>query len=172
MIKKMRFKIEPVSYGGMGHLEFFDDNIALKVDLNARTLTLSSGEIINITVTASSEYGNGYYAIQCFNTTGAPAHSGTCWCPATSGECWLEIEFTPAIPKHFANKLTFCCGEDHGSFPSTFTLFFIDENGGSEQIGQPLYVDAHNGIFEWVNLIRCFVGKDGLYYFLRPEAAI
>lgn len=173
MIKKIRFEIQPASYGEMGHLEFFDDSTALKVDLNARTLTLSSGEVINITVTASSEY-SGYGAIQCFNTTGAPAHSGTCWCSATgSGEkCWLEIEFESAIPKHFANKLTFCCGQGHGSYPATFTLFFIDENGGSKQIGEPLYVDAHNGVFEWVSVIRCFVGKDGLYYFLRPEAAI
>ena len=173
MIKKIRFEIQPTSYGEMGHLEFFDGSTALKVDLNARTLTLSSGEIINITVTASSEY-SGYAAINCFNTTGAPAHSGTCWCSATgSGEkCWLEIEFESAIPKHFANKLTFCCGQGHGSYPATFTLFFIDENGGSEQIGQPLDVKAHDGIFEWVNLVRCFVGKDGLYYFLRPEEAI
>ena len=173
MIKKIRFEIQPTSYGEMGHLEFFDDSTALKVDLNARTLTLSSGDVINITVTASSEYP-GYAAIQCFNTTGAPAHSGTCWCSATgSGEkCWLEIEFESAIPKHFANKLTFCCGQGHGSYPATFTLFFIDEKGKSEQIGQPLYVDKYNGIFEWVNLVRCFVGKDGLHYFLRPEEAI
>lgn len=172
MIKKMRFKIEPASYGEMGHLEFFDDSTALKVDLNARTLTLSSGEVINITAKASSEYGSGYYAIQCFNTTDA-SHNGACWCSATgSGECWLEIEFTPAIPKGFANKLTFCCGQGHGSYPATFTLFFIDENGDSEQIGQPLYVDAHNGVFEWVSVVRCFVGKDGLHYFLRPEVAI
>lgn len=174
MIKKMRFKIEPASYGEMGHLEFFDDSTALKVDLNARTLTLSSGEVINITARASSEYSSGYAAIQCFNTADSPAHaSPCCWCSATgSGECWLEIEFEPAIPKGFANKLTFCCGQGHGSYPATFTLFFIDENGDSEQIGQPLYVDAHNGIFEWVSVIRCFVGKDGLHYFLRPEVAI
>ena len=173
MIKKIRFEIQPASYGEMGHLEFFDDSTTLKVDLNARTLTLSSGEVINITVTASSEYGSGWEAIQCFNTTGAPAHSGTCWCSATgSGECWLEIEFEPAIPKGFANKMTFCCGQSHGSFPGTYTLFFIDENGDREQIGQPLYVDAHNGVFEWVSVIRCFVGKDGLHYFLRPEVAI
>lgn len=172
MIKKIRFKIKPVSYGEMGHLEFFDDSTALKVDLNARTLTLSSGEIINITARASSEY-SGYAAINCLNTTGAPSHGATCWCSATgSGECWLELEFEPAIPKHFANKMTFCCGQNHGSYPGTFTLFFIDENGDSEQIGEPLYVDAHNGVFEWVNLVRCFVGKDGLHYFLRPEVAI
>ena len=173
MIKKIRFEIQPTSYGEMAHLEFFDDSTALKVDLNAKTLTLISGEVINITVTASSEY-SGYAAINCFNTTGAPAHSSTCWCSATgSGEkCWLEIEFKSAIPKHFANKLTFCCGQGHGSYPATFTLFFIDENRGSEQIGQPLYVDKYNGIFEWVSVIRCFVGKDGLYYFLRPEAKI
>lgn len=173
MIKKIRFEIQPASYAEMGHLEFFSNDTLLKVDLNARTLTLSSGEIINIIVTASSEY-SGYAAIQCFNTADSPAHaSPCCWCSATgSGECWLEIEFETAIPKGFANKLTFCCGQGHGSYPATFTLFFIDENGDSEQIGQPLYVDAHNGIFEWVNLIRCFVGKDGLYYFLRPEAAI
>ena len=173
MIKKMRFKIEPASYGEMGHLEFFDDSTALKVDLNAKTLTLSSGEIINIAVTASSEYNGDYIAMYAFNTTDGPSHTPACWCSATgSGECWLEIEFEPAIPKHFANKLTFCCGQDHGSYPATYTLFFIDENGNSEQIGQPLYVDKYNGIFEWVNLIRCFVGKDGLHYFLRPEAEI
>ena len=172
MIKKIRFKIEPASYGEMGHLEFFNKDTLLKVDLNARTLTLKSGEVINITAKASSEYGSGYYAIQCFNTTDA-SHSGACWCSATgSGECWLEIEFEPAIPKGFANKLTFCCGQGHGSYPATFTLFFIDENGDSEQIGQPLYVDAHNGVFEWISVIRCFVGKDGLHYFLRPEVAI
>ena len=49
MIKKIRFEIQPVSYGEMGHLEFFDKDTALKVDLNARTLTLKSGEVINIT---------------------------------------------------------------------------------------------------------------------------
>lgn len=173
MIKKMRFKVQPVSYGEMGHLEFFNNGTALKVDLNAKTLTLKSGEVINITAKASSEYNSDYKAIQCFNTTGAPSHSYTCWCSATgSGECWLEIEFTPAIPKGFANKMTFCCGQSHGSYPGTFTLFFIDENGDSEQIGEPLYVDAHNGVFEWVSAIRCFVGKDGLHYFLRPEEAI
>ena len=173
MIKKIRFKIEPASYGEMGHLEFFDKDTLLKVDLNARTLTLKSGEVINITARASSEY-SGYYAIGCFNTTDSPTHSSGCWCSATSSgeKCWVEIEFTPAIPKGFANKLTFCCGQGHGSYPATFTLFFIDENGDSEQRGQPLYVDAHNGIFEWVSVIRCFVGKDGLYYFLRPEVKI
>lgn len=173
MIKKIRFKVQPVSYGEMAHLEFFDDDTALKVDLNAKTLTLKSGEVINITARASSEYGISYAAINCFNTTGAPAHNGTCWCSATgSGECWLELEFEPAIPKGFANKMTFCCGQNHGSYPATFTLFFIDENGDSEQIGQPLDVKAHDGIFEWVSVIRCIVGKDGLYYFLRPEVAI
>lgn len=170
MIKKIRFEIQPASYGEMGHLEFFDNGTALKVDLNAKTLTLSSGEVINITAKASSEYSSDFKAIQCFNTTGAPSHRYTCWCSATgSGKCWLEIEFTPAIPKGFANKMTFCCGEGHGRFPGTYTLFFIDEKGKSEQIGQPLYVDAHNGVFEWISVIRCFVGKDGLYYFLRPE---
>ena len=173
MIKKMRFEIQPASYGEMGHLEFFNKDTLLKVDLSNKTLTLSSGEVINITAKASSEYSSDYKAIQCFNITGAPSHSYTCWCSATgSGECWLELEFTPAIPKGFANKLTFCCGQGHGSYPATFTLFFIDENGDSEQIGEPLYVDAHNGVFEWVSAIRCFVGKDGLYYFLRPEVAI
>ena len=173
MIKKIRFEIQPNGYAEMAHLEFFDKDTLLKVDLNARTLTLSSGEIIKITARASSEY-SGYAAIQCFNTTDSPAHGSGCWCSATgSGEkCWVEIEFTPAIPKDFANKLTFCCGQGHGSYPATFTLFFIDENGGSKQIGQPLGVKAHDGIFEWVSVIRCFVGKDGLYYFLRPEAAI
>ena len=173
MIKKIRFEIQPASYGEMGHLEFFNNGTALKVDLNAKTLTLSSGEIINITAKASSEYNSDYKAIQCFNTTGAPSHSYTCWCSATgSGKCWLELEFEPALPKNFANKMTFCCGQGHGSYPATFTLFFIDENGDSEQIGEPLYVDAHNGVFEWVSVIRCFVGKDGLYYFLRPEVKI
>ena len=172
MIKKIRFEIQPASYGEMGHLEFFHNDTLLKVDLNAKTLTLKSGKVINITATASSEF-NGFAAINCFNTTGAPAHSCTCWCSATgSGKCWLEIEFEPAISKHFANKLTFCCGQDHGSYPATYTLFFIDENGDSEQIGQPLYVNAHNGIFEWTSVVRCFIGKDGLYYFLRPEVKI
>ena len=168
MIKKIRFEIQPVSYGEMGHLEFFDNGTALKVDLSTKTLTLKSSEVINITAKASSEY-SGYAAIQCFNTTDA-SHSSACWCSATgSGECWLEIEFTPAIPNSFANKMTFCCGQSHGSYPGTFTLFFIDENEYSEQIGEPLYVDAHNGVFEWISVIRCFVGKDKLHYFLRPE---
>ena len=173
MIKKIRFEIQPASYGEMGHLEFFNNGTALKVDLNAKTLTLKSGKVINITAKASSEYNSDYKAIQCFNTTGAPSHSYTCWCSATgSGKCWLELEFEPALPKNFANKMTFCCGQSHGSYPGTFTLFFIDENGDSEQIGQPLYVDAHNGIFEWTSVVRCFIGKDGLYYFLRPEVKI
>ena len=173
MIKKIRFEIQSNNLAEMAHLEFFDNDTLLKVDLNAKTLTLKSGEVINITAKASSEYNSDFKAIQCFNTTGAPSHRYTCWCSVTgSGECWLEIEFEPAIPKGFANKMTFCCGEGHGSFPGTYTLFFIDEKGKSEQIGQPLYVDAHNGVFEWVNLVRCFVGKDGLYYFLRPEVAI
>ena len=170
MIKKIRFNISPQSYGEMGHLEFFNNGTPLPVDISQRTLTLSSGEIINITAKASSEYNSDYKAIQCFNTTGAPSHSYTCWCTSTSsGECWIEIEFTPAIPKGFANKLTFCCGQNHSSYPGTYTLLFIDENGTSEQIGQPLYVNGHNGVFEWTSTVRCFIGKDGKHYFLRQQ---
>ena len=172
MIKKMRFKVEPASYGEMGHLEFFHNGTALKVDLSEKTLTLKSGEVVNITARASSEHGAGWEAIQCFNASD-DSHSYACWCSATGGgeECWLELEFTPALPKSFANKMTFCCGQNHGSYPATFTLFFIDENGGSEQIGEPLYVDAHNGVFEWASKIRCIRGKDGKYYFLRPSSS-
>ncbi|MDY6187885.1 MAG: hypothetical protein SPH77_03520, partial [Campylobacter sp.] len=61
------------------------------------------------------------------------------------------------------------CGQNHGSYPATFTLFFIDENGGSKQIEGPVYVDAHNGVFEWASKIRCIRGKDGKYYFLRRD---
>ena len=170
MIKKMRFKVEPASYGEMGHLEFFDNGTALKVDLSEKTLTLKSGEIINITATANSEFGSGYEPIQCLNT-GDASHSYACWCSATGGgeECWLELEFTPALREGFANKMTFCCGQNHSSYPATFTLFFIDENGGSQQIEGPLYVDAHNGVFEWTSKIRCIRGKDGKYYFLRRD---
>ena len=170
MIKKMRFKVEPASYGEMGHLEFFHNGTALKVDLSGKTLALKSGEIINITATANSEFGSGYEPIQCLNT-GDASHSYACWCSATGGgeECWLELEFEPALREGFANKMTFCCGQNHGSYPATFTLFFIDENGASKQIGEPLYVDAHNGVFEWTSKIRCIRGKDGKYYFLRPN---
>lgn len=170
MIKKIRFKVQPASYGEMGHLEFFHNGTALKVDISGKTLTLSSGEIINITARASSEYSSDWGAMQCFNASDA-SHSYACWCSATGGgeECWLELEFTPALRKNFANKMTFCCGQNHGSYPATFTLFFIDENGGTQQIGVPLYVDAHNGVFEWVSAIRCIKGKDGKYYFLKPK---
>ena len=51
----------------------------------------------------------------------------------------------------------------------SYTLLFIDENGTSEQIGQPLYVNGHNGVFEWTSTVRCFIGKDGKHYFLRLQ---
>ena len=170
MIKKMRFKVQPASYGEMGHLEFFHNDTALKVDISGKTLTLSSGEIINITARASSEYSSDWGAMQCFNASD-DSHSYACWCSATGGgeECWLELEFTPALRESFANKMTFCCGQNHGSYPATFTLFFIDENGASQQIEGPLYVDAHNGVFEWASKIRCIRGKNGKYYFLRRD---
>ena len=172
MIKKMRFKVQPASYGEMGHLEFFHNGTALKVDISGKTLTLSSGEIINITARASSEYSSDWGAMQCFNASDT-SHSYACWCSATGGgeECWLELEFTPALRESFANKMTFCCGQNHGSYPATFTLFFIDENGASKQIGQPLDVKAHDGIFEWNITIKCIRGTNGRYYFLRPKAS-
>ena len=170
MLKKIRFKIEPHSYGEMAHLEFFNNGTPLKVDINQKTLTLRSGQVVNITATASSEYSSSYSAMYAFNTTDSPYHSTGYWCSSSSsGECFVEIEFEPAIPKGFANKMTFCCGYNHGSYPSTFTLFFIDENGTSEQIGQPLYVNEHNGVFEWTSTVRCFIGKDGKHYFLRLQ---
>ena len=169
-IKKIRFNISPQSYGEMGHLEFFNKDVPLKVNISQRTLTLKSGEVINISATASSVYGGGWEPIRCFSAAGSPAHDYECWASSGYGQNFLELEFTPAIPNGFANKLTFCCGEDHGSFPGTYTLFFIDEDGRSEKIGGPLDVNAHNGIFEWVSLIRCIRGKDGNYYFLRPDA--
>lgn len=171
MIKKIRFEIQSNRLSEMAHLEFFKNDEALKVDLNAKTLTLKSGEVINISATASNVYGGGWEPIRCFSAAGSPAHDYECWASSSYGQNWLELEFTPALPRNFANKLTFCCGEDHGTFPGTYTLFFIDENGNREQIGQPLSVNAHNGIFEWVSIIRCTRGKDGNYYFLRPDAA-
>ena len=55
------------------------------------------------------------------------------------------------------------------SISVTYTLLFIDENGASEQIGQPLYVNGHNGVFEWTSVVRCFIGKDGKHYFRRLQ---
>ena len=172
MIKRIRFEIQSNSLSEMAHLVFFNNDDPLKVDLNAKTLTLKSGDVINISATASSVYGGGWEPIRCFSAAGSPAHDYECWASSGYGQNWLELEFTPALPNGFANKLTFCCGEDHGSFPGTYTLFLIDENGNREQIGEPLYVNAHNGIFEWTSLIRCFIGNDGLHYFLRPEETV
>ena len=171
MIKKIRFEIAPDSYAEMAHLEFFNNGTELAVNISAKTLTLKDNSVHTFTAKASSEYGSGYYAIAVFSKNG-PAHSGDCWCSSgTGGTHWLELEFTPPLPNTFANKITFCCGQNEGSYPGTFTLFFIDENGNREQIGEPLSVNAHNGIFEWVSIIRCIRGKDGNYYFLRPDAA-
>lgn len=172
MIKKIRFEIQSNSLAEMAHLEFFHNDTLLKVDLNAKTLTLKSGKVINITATASSVYGGGWEPIRCFSTAASPAHDYECWASSTSGQNWLELEFTPALPKGFANKLTFCCGEDHGSYPGKYTLFFIDENGSSKQIGQPLDVKAHDGIFEWNNTIKCIRGTNGRYYFLNPKVVV
>ena len=169
-IKKIRFNIAPQSYGEMAHLEFFNKDVPLKVNISQKTLTLQSGQVVNIKATASSIYNGDYIAMYAFNTTDGPSHSSACWCTSSgSGACWIEFEFEPAIPKSFANKVTFCCGQNHGSYPGTYTLLFIDENGASEQIGQPLYVNGHNGVFEWTSVVRCFIGKDGKHYFLRLQ---
>ena len=37
-IKKIRFNIAPQSYGEMGHLEFFNKNVPLKVNISQKTL--------------------------------------------------------------------------------------------------------------------------------------
>lgn len=170
MIKKIRFEVVPNSYGEMAHLEFFKNDTKLVVNEDNKTLTLSNGDTIKFNVEASSEYGSGFNAIKIFNTTNSPGHSYDCWCTSgTGGDEWVEITFDPAIPKSFANKLTFCCGQDHGSYPSTFTLFFIDENGQREQIGEPLLVNEHNGLFEWTSTIPCLLGNNGRYYFLKPK---
>ena len=47
-IKKIRFNIVPQSYGEMGHLEFFNKDVPLKVNMSQRTLTLQSGQVVNI----------------------------------------------------------------------------------------------------------------------------
>ena len=169
MIKKIRFEITSGSYAEMAHLAFFIRNVQLVVDKTNKTLTLKNGTVHTFTCTASSEYGSGYTTLGIFDENG-PAHSGSCWCSAgAGGNHWIELEFTPPLPNSFANKLTFCCGQGHGSYPATFTLFFIDENNTKRQIKEPLSVNADNGLFEWTSIISCLLGKNGRYYFLKPK---
>ena len=169
MIKKIRFEITSSGYAEMAHLAFFIRNVQLVVDKTNKTLTLKNGTVHTFTCTASSEYGSGYTTLGIFDTNG-PAHSGSCWCSAgAGGNHWIELEFTPPLPNSFANKLTFCCGQGHGSYPATFTLFFIDENDTKRQIKEPLSVNADNGLFEWTSVISCLLGKNGRYYFLKPK---
>ena len=169
MIKKIRFEIASNSYAEMAHLAFFNNGTELAVNISAKTLTLKNNTVHTFTAKASSEYGGGYYAIAVFSKNG-PAHSGDCWCSSgTGGTHWLELEFTPPLPNTFANKITFCCGEGHGSYPGTYTLFFINENNTKRQIKEPLSVNADNGLFEWTSKISCLLGKNGRYYFLKPK---
>ena len=170
MIKKIRFEITPDSYGEMAHLEFFNNGTELVVDKSAKTLTLKDNSVHNFTAKASSEYNSDYNALAVFGKNG-PSHSYDCWCSSgTGGTHWVELEFTPPLPNSFANKITFCCGQNEGSYPGTFTLFFIDENDTKKQIAEPIRVTAHNGLFEWRNIIPCLLGKNGRYYFLKPKA--
>ena len=169
MIKKIRFEITSGSYAEMAHLAFFIRNVRLGVNTTDKTLTLKNGTVHTFTCTASSEYGSGYTTLGIFDENG-PAHSGSCWCSAgAGGNHWIELEFTPPLPNSFANKLTFCCGQGHGSYPATFTLFFIDENNTKRQIKEPLSVNSYNGLFEWTSVISCLLGKNGRYYFLKPK---
>ena len=171
MIKKIRFEIAPDSYAEMAHLEFFNNGTELAVNISAKTLTLKNNTVHTFTAKASSEYGGGYNALAVFSKNG-PAHSGDCWCSSgTGGTHWLELEFTPPLPNSFANKITFCCGQNEGSYPGTYTLFFIDENDVKKQIAEPVRVTAKNGLFEWRSTIPCLLGKNGRYYFLKPKAA-
>lgn len=169
MIKKIRFEITSSGYAEMAHLAFFIRNVQLGVNKTDKTLTLKNGTVHTFTCTASSEYGGGYTTLGIFDENG-PDHSGSCWCSAgAGGNHWIELEFTPPLPNSFANKLTFCCGQGHGSYPATFTLFFIDENNTKRQIKEPLSVNADNGLFEWTSIISCLLGKNGRYYFLKPK---
>lgn len=171
MIKKIRFEVTADSYAEMAHLAFFNNDVQLEVDRSSKTITLKDGTVHSFTATASDEYGGSYGVMAMFGTDG-PAHSSDCWCSSTAGgEHWLELEFTPALPNSFANKLIFCCGQNEGSYPGTFSLFFIDENGSKKQIGEPLYVNAFNGLFEWKTTIPCLLGKNGRYYFLKPTVS-
>ena len=169
MIKKIRFEITSGSYAEMAHLAFFIRNVRLGVNTTDKTLTLKNGTVHTFTCTASSEYGSGYTTLGIFDENG-PAHSGSCWCSAgAGGNHWIELEFTPPLPNTFANKITFCCGQNEGSYPGTFTLFFIDENNTKRQIKEPLSVNSYNGLFEWTSVISCLLGKNGRYYFLKPK---
>ena len=169
MIKKIRFEITSGGYAEMAHLAFFIRNVRLGVTTTDKTLTLKNGTVHTFTCTASSEYGSGYTTLGIFDENG-PAHSGSCWCSAgAGGNHWIELEFTLPLPNSFANKLTFCCGQGHGSYPATFTLFFIDENDTKRQIKEPLSVNSDNGLFEWTSIISCLLGKNGRYYFLKPK---
>ena len=171
MIKKIRFEVTAHSYAEMAHLAFFNNDVQLEVNTSNKTISLKDGTVHCFTATASDEYGGGYYAIAVFSKNG-PAHSKDCWCSSgTGGTHWLELEFTPPLPNTFANKVTFCCGQNEGSYPGTFSLFFIDENGSKKQIGEPLYVNAFNGLFEWKTTIPCLLGKNGRYYFLKPTVS-
>ena len=169
MIKKIRFEITSGGYAEMAHLAFFIRNVRLGVNTTNKTLTLRNGTVHTFTCKASSEYGSGYTTLGIFDEKG-PDHSGSCWCSAgAGGNHWIELEFTPPLPNSFANKLTFCCGQGHGSYPATFTLFFIDENDTKRQIKEPLSVNSDNGLFEWTSIISCLLGKNGRYYFLKPK---
>ena len=167
MIKKIRFELTTKSYAEMGHLTFYKDDVPLVFNEAAATLTLADGQTSKITASASSVYTL-YPAIYAFSKNG-PEHNKSCWCANAVGNGWIEFDFTPALPDDFANKITFCCGQGEGYYPATYTLFFIDENKNKKQMMKPLYVNKHNGIFENWNIIRCMLGKNKKYYFLKPK---
>ena len=128
------------SWSEMGHFKLWSNGEVLNLSRNG-TLTLSDGKTITATITASSEYG-GYPAN--YAVWGGEADTtvcSNCWCAAGVGNAWWKISFSRPIT---VDKITFCCGQSHSSYPGYFTATIVT-TAGQVKKSEEIYCDAHNG---------------------------
>ena len=159
-ITELKIDVRPSnSWSEMGHFKLWSNGEVLNLSRDG-TLTLSPGKTITATITASSEYG-GYPAN--YAVWGGEADNvacSNCWCAAGAGSAWWKISFSRPIT---VDKITFCCGQSHGSYPGYYTATITTEANKTKTFDEVL-CNASNGLIELGSSKFYIVKKDGKWY--------
>ena len=168
-ITELKLDVRPNSWSEIGHFKLWSKGDVLNLSRDG-TLTLSPGKTITATITASSEYGDKYGVCPAnYAVWGGEADNvacSNCWCAAGTGNAWWKISFSRPIT---VDKITFCCGELHGSYPGYYTATITTETNKTKTLDE-VFCNAHNGLIELGSSKFYIVKKDGKWYRKKIQA--
>lgn len=143
----IKLKVTPASYAEMGHFTLWKNDKPLAINKDTEILTLPNGDV-KFTTTASSIYSSSYEPKLAFVGGSEVSHSYLCWCNSPGGDPnpWWMMTFEKPISSTSIDKITFCCGQGHGSYPGTYELIIITDNNKEQSLGS-IYVNGNNGEF-------------------------